>query len=252
MRRWVLLFMVLLITMQAVPAAGAERYRIVVDDWVPYSFLKGGKPAGTDIDLLNAVGKSIGIGFEFVFVPWSRAIQMVKQGEADGIISLYDTPERREFLTYTTTPLSSETIVLIVAARKKLKPITTVADLAGLSVGVTPDTSYGREFDAATGFAREPCMSTDLKISKLLAGRMDVAVINRNSLGARLKQSPELKKKIRVLPLVINEQNLYLAFSKKALEQHRAPVEQISKSLARLRGDGTAARINRAYLSAIK
>ena len=114
------------------------------------------------------------------------------------------------------------------------------------------DTSYGKEFDAAQGFIREPNISTDLIISKLLAGRMDVAVINRKWLSARFKQLPELRKKIKVLPLVINEQNLYLAFSKKAFEQRRPPIERISKSLARLRGDGTAARLNRAYLSTMK
>ena len=107
MRRWFVIVVVLLLTAQGGHASDPERYRIAVDDWFPYSFQKGGRPAGTDIDLLNAVGKSIGVVFDFDVVPWSRAIQMVKAGEADGIISLYDTPERREFLTYTTTPLSS-------------------------------------------------------------------------------------------------------------------------------------------------
>jgi polar amino acid transport system substrate-binding protein len=240
--------LILVLTIAHTAIAG-ETYKIVVDDWVPYSFIKDGKKMGTDIDLLNAVGKKIGVEFEFVFVPWSRAIHMVKVGDADGIISLYDTPERRDFLLYTKEAISTETIILITSYNNKLKSIHSFKDLAGLSIGITPDTSYGKEFDSLNNYIKEPCRSTDIKIAKLIGNRMDVAVINQASFRERSKHNPTLKSEIKTLPLIINKQNLFLAFSKKANERKNYPINKISDAIRTLRNDGAITTINKVYMN---
>jgi polar amino acid transport system substrate-binding protein len=233
-------------------AYAAETYKIVVDDWIPYSYVVDGKQQGTDVDLLRAVGKKIGITFEFEFVPWLRALEMAKSGQVDGIISLYNLPERRKYLIYTTTPISSETIILISSAARKLKPIASLKDLAGLSIGVNPDTSYGEAFDRLTGYVKEQCMSTESLLAMLIGNRMDAAVINQVSYRARVKQDPTLADKIRIMPLIINKQDLYLAFSKKAHKNKKFPIEKISRSIAQLRKDGTLAKIQGVYLGTVK
>jgi ABC-type amino acid transport substrate-binding protein len=55
-----------------------------------------------------------------------------------------------------------------------------------------------------------------------------------------------------MVPFVINKQNLYLAFSKKAQENKKFPIEKISRGIDQLRRDGTLAKIQEAYLGAQK
>jgi ABC-type amino acid transport substrate-binding protein len=73
-------------------------------------------------------------------------------------------------------------------------------------------------------------------------------VINKAVFNAHLNNDPFLRKQLKALPLVINQQNLYLAFSKKANETKAFPIELISKALAQLRKDGTLTKINEKYL----
>ena len=68
----------------------AQRPVIVVCDWdkPPYEFLDDkGMPAGTNIDVLNAVMKELGLPVKYVMKEWSIALKTFERGDADIILA---------------------------------------------------------------------------------------------------------------------------------------------------------------------
>ncbi|MBQ8463837.1 MAG: transporter substrate-binding domain-containing protein [Prevotella sp.] len=63
---------------------------IIVGDWdkPPYEFLNDqGKPAGTNIDLMNALCQELGISCKFVLKEWSGALKTFERQDADIILA---------------------------------------------------------------------------------------------------------------------------------------------------------------------
>ena len=68
----------------------AKRPVIVVCDWdkPPYEFLNNnGEPAGSNIEILRAVMKEIGIPIKFMMKEWSIALKTFERGDADIILA---------------------------------------------------------------------------------------------------------------------------------------------------------------------
>lgn len=226
----------------------ADPLQLVTEEWPPYSFLKDGKPSGSDIDVLNAVAKDTGLSIVFDFVPWSRALEMVKLGKTDGIFSLYDLPERHEFLEFPADALGTENLVLIVrAADPPPGPLKSVKDLTGLRVGVTQDNNNGPEFDGAKNFTREIALNTETGLSKLAGKRMDAFVVNKANFLSTVAAHPEWKSEFKIAPYLVNHQALFVGFSKEAMKTRAIPVARISASLAKLRANGTIRAIEERY-----
>ena len=64
----------------------SKRPVIVVCDWdkPPYEFMNNnGEPAGSNIDIMRAVMKEIGIPVTFVMKEWSTALKTFERGDAD-------------------------------------------------------------------------------------------------------------------------------------------------------------------------
>lgn len=63
---------------------------IIVGDWdkPPYEFLNDqGKPAGTNIDLMNALCQELGISCKFILKEWSGALKTFEREDADIILA---------------------------------------------------------------------------------------------------------------------------------------------------------------------
>ena len=68
----------------------AKRPVVMVCDWdkPPYEFLNdNGEPAGSNIDVMLAVMKEIGVPIKFVMKEWSTALKTFERGDADIIIA---------------------------------------------------------------------------------------------------------------------------------------------------------------------
>ena len=68
----------------------AQRPVVMVCDWdkPPYEFLNdNGEPAGSNIDVMRAVMKEIGIPITFVMKEWSIALKTFERGDADIILA---------------------------------------------------------------------------------------------------------------------------------------------------------------------
>ncbi len=74
---------------------------IVGEYWPPMEFEEDGVTKGAHVDIVDLVMKRIGVDYKIKFVPWSRALKMVEEGDADALLSAAYTEERDEWAYYT-------------------------------------------------------------------------------------------------------------------------------------------------------
>ncbi|GBC61707.1 amino acid ABC transporter substrate-binding pro tein [Desulfonema ishimotonii] len=179
----------------------------------PYIYEHNGKIMGTDVNVLAAFCRQNDISAEFRSFPWKRALHMVRQGEAAGILSLFRTPERGTFLYYPSVPINSVKIVLI-GRKSDHFTIRSLADLTGKSVGVIDGYHYGPEFDSLEGLNKTYCKTKKEMITMLDRGRVNVITDSLDGFRFMCKAHGFDANRFEVL-YRITENPIYVGFSKK-------------------------------------
>lgn len=64
----------------------------------PYAYLQGSRPVGAMVDILQAACAELTMRCMVQLVPWRRALSLVEQGAAEGVLSVVDIPARRRSL----------------------------------------------------------------------------------------------------------------------------------------------------------
>lgn len=94
-RRWVLV-----LSAGALASAGvgaASPWAFVTEPFPPYTYAdEQGRAAGPMVDVLQLVCQQLQRSCTVEVLPWRRALSMAERGQADGIFTLLDTPERRQ------------------------------------------------------------------------------------------------------------------------------------------------------------
>ena len=93
---------------QSIAAPTDEPLTLVTDLWPPFR-IKGESEdmTGIDIDLTRLLEKRLGVTIKIVRVPWVRALQMMRSGQADLMAGLARTAEREQFIHYCEPPYSA-------------------------------------------------------------------------------------------------------------------------------------------------
>lgn len=221
----------------------SEKFVIVTEEYPPYEFQKDGKVTGIDVEILQEAAKVTGDQLEFRFLPWKRAQKEVKEGKADGIISLFKTQEREEFLHFPTTSLSSEKNVIF-TNDKFSGSIKTMKDLNGQKVGTMNEYSYGTEFDSNNDIIKEPNVSQDVLLKKLAKNRY-YFVINNELVTWFMVEKLKLDN-IKVTQLIVSEDPLWLGISK-ASPKGKKMLENFNKGLKVIKDNGTLDKVIAKY-----
>lgn len=200
----------------SLPAA-ADQLKMVALSFPPLIYDDGGKPAGIAYEIVTEAMKAAGHTIQVEIMPWARALDTVKDGGADAVFTAYKTPEREQFLNYSTEVLVPQVVSLFVA---KDSPVSFDGDLAKLSkykIGVVNQISYGSNIDDAIKNGVLPAVEksndTDSNVKKLLSGRFDVMPSNRYVAQFFLKQQGALDQVKELSPEVQNIPS-YIAFTK--------------------------------------
>lgn len=189
--------------------AQAETLRIVTDPWAPYAYEQNGQARGIDYDITALIFDRLGIQVQWQFLPWKRCLAMVEQGHADGILDIFHTQEREQMLLYPKEPLSEVQWVLY-QANARPHAVTSMADLKGLTVGVTAGYDYGEAFDNAPGVLRESGPSQEANFGKLAKARIDLLITDLR-VGEYTVKYLGLQDQISRLPLTVSHNQQFLA-----------------------------------------
>jgi signal transduction histidine kinase len=118
------------------PAAQfARRPLLLLADqhYAPLSYMDNGRAAGVDVELAQSLSKALGREVRIELVDWADAQERVLRQDADGLLSMSMTDERRRLYDFS-TPIISHDFAFFVRSGETVPALT---DFAGKTVGVT-------------------------------------------------------------------------------------------------------------------
>ena len=109
-----------------------EHHRVVrvgVDDYPPFEFISKGRHIGIVPDYLAVISRRTGIEFKPVYgFTWKQLLNEAKNGTIDMLACLNNTPERRTFLDFTQTFISTPMAIFVQKGVSDIKGLSDLAD----------------------------------------------------------------------------------------------------------------------------
>lgn len=223
-------------------------FLIVTDPWPPYAIQDpdSGEAKGIDVETAVAVLQTMGIKASVEFFPWKRCINMVRNQEADAILDISESAERREFLNFPGEPVSYGTTVLF-KQRDKSIPFQDVSDLENYRVGAILGYEYCPEVDLRLESGQTVRnQSLEQNFGMLLADRLDI-VIEVDAVGKYTLRNLHLGHQVDTIQgAQYCRGGNYLAFAKKpGMEQ---VAREFGEQLERFKSTDAYQAILRRYL----
>jgi len=216
----------------------AATYRFVTLEYPPYEYSENGIIKGVAVEIVTETFKLMGHDVKIEIWPWARSIEMLKDGEADGIFTFFKTPEREEFTHFSKEIIIPQKISLWVRKDSKIVFNGELSSLQKYRFGVVRKTSYGDKFDAAVanGTLRAyEAYTIEESVKQLINNRIDIWVTNYDG-GIFLLKKTGNYKEVKELKPSIQDIPSYVGFSKKRnLEGLR---NDFDKALGKLKKSG--------------
>lgn len=156
---------------------------VVADVAPPKMFLRAGQPTGYITEIAVEALRRAGYRAEITPLPWARAVATAQAGQAI-IPSLSFTEDRAKIFHYS-TPMWEDRVVVVTRKGGEFV-FSTAADLQGRQVGISRGAEFGQAFAIArSGITLVEDASNDMRMRKLLNGRIDAAIISGGTAAVR-------------------------------------------------------------------
>ena len=202
-------------------------------DFPPYHFIdQSGKETGFIIEIIQAVADDINIKIEFKQYPWSRCLRMMELGQADAMMNLFKTEERKRFMHF-----SNNVLVYEVNQFFKLKEISleyngNLSKLYNFRIGAIRNYSYGPIFDKIK-FENIYRLETEESLIQSLVHKRTEIIIGNDIVIHMLTKTLGVGHLVEPLFPIVSKAPLYIGFSR--ARHHKELSENFSKALHRLR-----------------
>ncbi len=251
-KTWVyMLFLGLLLT----PVLFCESLKIRVTDYPPqYSKSATGQWTGLDVEITEAILKDAGITPEFVELPWSRALAMLKTGEVEIMCNLSKTAERSEFVNWVGPERFSQ-MALIVLKKDVNMNIRTLDELIKKSdemnkrIAVQQNAFYGQIFKDR--LAKDTAFADHFVV--VPEAQQFAPMLQKGRILGFFEETTNIKYKIKKDPVfaafainsfVIYKEPVYLGISKKVPD---AVLKRLQQSYMKLENNGGLDKIRNKY-----
>ncbi|WP_255561854.1 transporter substrate-binding domain-containing protein [Zooshikella harenae] len=142
-----------------------EKITAAGDPWPP--FLSPDLPdQGLSVAIVTEAFKREGYDLSMNFVPWARAIDGVKKGSYDILVSTWWTEERTKFLLYSDPYLENQ--IKFIKRKGDNFEYNGLASLDGKKVGIVRGYGYGDDFMNATNFTHHETSNLIKNLKNLL------------------------------------------------------------------------------------
>lgn len=201
-------------------AFARETVRLATLEWPPYT---GERLAnqGASAAVVKAAFTAAGLDAEFHFYPWTRAVMVARNNPAFvGYFPEYHAEGiEREFIF--SSAIGEGPLGFVELADRPVR-WETLKDLRGIRIGAVQDYVNTEEFDrmAASGELTVEYVTDDItNIRKVLAGRIRLAVIDKNVLEHLLATEPEFAKtkdRLAFNARILENKQIYVCFRRSA------------------------------------
>lgn len=215
--RKIILFNLLLCGLILTGGAGsAADFRFVTLQFPPLEYENDRQQAeGGVVEIVRTIMAKLGHTVDIRVLPWTRAMQMVASGKADGIFTAYRNAEREKFLEYSEEVLFAQEIYFYKKRGNPLDFDGYIASIRDARIGIVSTISYGQVFDRYRRFIRlDKANQLAHNFGKLVKGRIDLLpstyyvaeyTIDRMNIADQVERLPQM---IESLPS-------FLAFTRK-------------------------------------
>lgn len=125
-------------------SAQTRDLRFVTEPFPPYTYAIDGRAAGPMVDVLQAACARLLWRCDIEVLPWRRALAMAQRAEVEGIFTVVDSPERRQYF-HVSPPIIEGRYVLFARTGSNLQYGGDPQALAGRTIG-----AYGPSATALT------------------------------------------------------------------------------------------------------
>jgi polar amino acid transport system substrate-binding protein len=122
------------LSVAAVAAPAQPSLRLVTETFVPYTYAVDGRAAGPMVDVLQAACARLEWRCEVEVLPWRRALNAAQRGDVDGIFTVTDSPERRQYF-HLSPPIIDSRYVLFARQGSSFQYAGEPQSLAGRVIG---------------------------------------------------------------------------------------------------------------------
>ena len=226
---------------------------LVADTYCPYNCAVGAEPEGFAIDVMREIFEPKGYQIKYKVVPWTRALKMVKSGQAD--VALGSPPEEANThgLVQGQEPIGYATDCLFVRADNTLQFNNRADDLNSLKrVGTVVDFQYYDQFgewlkrpeNQAKNFQARGDTASLTNLKQLVLGRLDGAIETLQVMDYLILQT-QAKADVRVAGCQ-SQQQVFNLFSPARSDAKQLAAE-LDKGIVALRKNGRMAHILARY-----
>ena len=212
----------ILATLLSVSVSAADKVvELTSLDWPPYSG-KSLKEQGASVAVAKAAFKAMGYELKVSFYPWNRAVALAKDTSSSvaGYFPEYYSDDIAKEFTFS-EPMGTGPLGF---AERKDKAVSwsTLDDLKAYSIGVVQGYVNTAEFDAmvASKAIKSSTTISDVNnLKKLVAGRIDLAVVDKNVMNFLLKTDKQLSGsagKLQFNSTLLEDKKLYICFKNTA------------------------------------
>lgn len=221
----------------------AEVVNFVTTDFPPYVISHGNQYSGLEVDVTLEVCRRLNLECNIEVMRWNRALTLAKEGKVDGVLMPVFTPERAQYLYFTSESSGRERIAVMALQGSGLRT-QTIDDLRHEKFGVVLGYSYGAEFDQRADLARDVSPSNEVLLRRMQLKRVRVAVSDMAVLQYVARQNGYAPLDVVA---VLSDNPQYIAFSKAIGTRAENLAARFSKALKDLHDDGTFRSIERKY-----
>jgi len=248
-RRRFLMLCVFFFTFGMPVGVAQEALKLVNHAWAPYS----GETLlqkGLAIEIVTTALHRSGYKTKVQIVPWKRALKGTFSGTYDILMTTSFSEERAKKVLYSEPYLMND--ISFIKRSGTGYVYNSLNDLDGLTIGVIDGYIYEPMFDMATNFTKEKIVSDALALKMLVAGRIDLVIVDRLVAAYTIKQEHALNwLNIETLPNPLNSKHLHIII-RKTKPGHEKIIADFNTSLAQMRVDGTYTDILNRHLNSLK
>lgn len=217
--------------------------RLGIGEWPPY-FGQGLRQHGVFAHLVTEAFRREGLQVEYQLMPWKRALSLVESGALHGSPGWAFSEERARLFHYSAPVIISRDVLFY--ARERPLNVRGLADLEGRQIGATTGYHYGTQIEQLEQQGRlrlDRAPSDELSLRKLLLGRLDGVLMNRE-VGLELLRSrfsAQERAGIEHSERALSEKPSHMLMSR-ALPEVPALLQAFNRGLAKLQREGLAKR----------